>query len=71
MGSTAFAIDYGDYNEVAQNNDDATSWGLMAVQNFSDWGTDIYALFRNYELSRTSASYDDIDVFMAGARVKF
>jgi len=71
LGPTSFAIDYGSYDEVAQNNDELTSYALMFVQSFSNWGTDIYGVWRNYDLTRTGVSYDDINAALIGARVKF
>jgi hypothetical protein len=71
LGSTAFAIDYGQYDQVAQNNDNADSYGLMFVQNFTNWGTEVYGGYRNYDLSRTGVALDDVDAVLMGARVKF
>ena len=71
LGKTALAMDYGQYDEVAQNNDDATSYAVMVVQNLDDWGTELYGVYRNYDLNRTGASLNDIDAVMMGARVKF
>jgi hypothetical protein len=71
LGSTAFAIDIGQYDEIAQNNDSADTWGLMFIQNFTDWGAEVYGGYRNYDLSRTGSSLDDVDAVLMGARVKF
>ena len=71
LGSTSFAVDYGQYDEVAQNNDDADAWALMFVQNISDWDTDLYGVYRNYGLKRSGSNLDDIDAVLMGARVKF
>jgi len=43
----------------------------MFVQSFSNWGTDVYGVWRNYDLTRTGASFDDINAALVGARVKF
>jgi len=71
LGSTSFAVDIGQYDEVAQNNDSADTYAVMFVQNFTDWGTDVYGGYRNYDLSRTGASLDEVDAVLMGARVKF
>ncbi|MBT3702541.1 MAG: porin [Alphaproteobacteria bacterium] len=71
LGKTAFAVDYGQYDDVAQNSDEADAWALMLVQNFTDWGTEVYGVYRNYGLKRSGSNLDDIDAVLMGARVKF
>jgi hypothetical protein len=71
LGNTALAVDYGQYDEVAQNNDEASTYSVMMVQSLSDWGTDLYGIYRNYELDRPGSSLNDIDSVLMGARVKF
>jgi len=71
LGPTSFAIDYGSYDEIAQDNDELSTFGLMFVQSWSDWGADFYGVLRNYELSRPGSSFDDVNAAMLGARVKF
>lgn len=71
FGASHFGVDYGRFDNVAANNDEGTSYGLQFVQSISDWGTDLYAGYRRYDLDRTGASFDAIDVILAGARVKF
>ncbi len=64
-------MDYGQYDNFAANNDEATSYGLQFVQAISEWGTDLYAGYRRYDLDRVGSTFDEIDVVLAGARVKF
>ena len=71
VGTTRFAVDYGQANDINQNDDEITTWGIAAVQNLKDIGTDLYVVYRNHELDRTGEDFDDINIVMAGARVKF
>lgn len=71
FGSTHLSVDFGQYDNVAANDDDGTTYGFQFVQSISDWGTDLYAGYRRYDLERTGASFDEIDLVLAGARVKF
>lgn len=71
MGPTSFAVDYGRYDEIAQNNDELTTFGAMFVQSYSNWGTDFYGVWRKHELARPGSSFDDVNAAMIGARVKF
>ena len=71
LGPTSFAVDYGAYDEIAQNNDEATTFGVMFVQSLSDWGTEIYGVARKYKLTRPGSLLEDVDAAMIGARFKF
>lgn len=70
-GETAFSVDYGMWNDLGINEDEATSIGLAFVQNIKDWGTEFYLAYRLYQLDRTGADLDDVNTIMAGARLKF
>ena len=78
LGESRFSVDYGRYDDVAQNNDEAETWGFQIVQDFAKWGSEYYLGYRNYDLDRSfdnvggnPLSLDDIDVLMTGVRVKF
>ena len=71
FGSTNFAIDYGYFKHISQDDDDAQTVGLFAVQNVDSVGVDIYAGYRWHELDRTGTDFDDINAFLFGSRVKF
>jgi hypothetical protein len=69
--TTAFSIDYGQAENLAQDDDKGKTWAVTAVHDIADWGTEFYLTYRNYQLDRTSTNYDDINIVMAGARLKF
>lgn len=71
VGKTNFSIDYFKNEDVSQDGDDADSWALAVVQNVPDWGTDFYFAFRQYMYDNDTENYDDINVVMTGARLKF
>ncbi len=75
LGTTRFAIDWGQANDLDSNDSEITSIGIGVLQNFKEIGTDVYAVFRNYEAEQNvlgvAQNFDDVNVFMAGARVKF
>ncbi len=71
IGQTAFSIDYGNYEDIAQSGDDASAYGLQIVQNIDDWGTEFYLGYRNHDLDRPGDNFADIDAFLAGARFRF
>ena len=70
-GPTNFAIDYGYFEDIAQDNDDAATIGLFAVQQIKEYGIDLYFGYRWHELDRTGTDYDDINALMIGSRIKF
>jgi len=71
VGESRFSIDYATNDDVAQNKDEAKSFGFQFVQDFSKWGTECYLGYRNYDLDRSGTDFNDIDAVMSGVRVKF
>jgi hypothetical protein len=74
-GTTAFAVDYGKYDEVSLVKDDeASTYALYAVQNLDAYSTELYAGYRLYKLedrAATGEKFDDIGALFLGARIKF
>ena len=71
IGGTAIAIDYTQADDVDEDNDEFTSYGIFLVQTVDKIATDLYLGGRIHQLDRTGQNYDDITAVMAGARVKF
>lgn len=71
IGPTAFSFDYGTYDAAAQNQDEASAYGLQLVQKLSDYSTELYIGYRTYQLDRPTEDYADIMAVMGGARIKF
>lgn len=69
--TTAFSIDYGESESISVNGDRGRTWALAAVHDVHDWGTEFYAIYRMYLADAAVADFDDINAFMAGARLKF
>ena len=71
FGRTHLAVDLARNDDVAVENDEATSIGLSAVQNITDFGLELYGLYRWHELDRNGSDFDDIHIFTLGTRVRF
>ena len=71
LGDTAFSIDYGINDDVKVDGDEAKSFGAQLVQYIDNWATEFYLSFRNYDLDRSGADYEDINALLSGLRVKF
>lgn len=72
VGTTAFALDYGKYDEFSGTaGDEAKTYSLYAVQKLDNWGTELYTGYRIHKLDRTNASLDDIGALFLGLRIKF
>ena len=71
IGTTALALDYGRFNDIAQNDDEADSFALMAVQNLTKLGTELYIGYRLYSLERPGSDFGEINAILTGARIKF
>ena len=72
FGPTGFGIDYTYGQDVSADGDDGISVGLAAVQLIEDYGTELYAQIRFFDLDRDNAnSVDNIVVGTVGTRIKF
>lgn len=71
LGTTAFAIDYGKYDDMKADEDEGDTVGFTCVQKLQDWKTEIYLCIRHFELDREGSNFDDVDSAMAGLRIKF
>ena len=70
-GKTAFSLDYGKYNDQAQDGDEGDTMGAQVVQNLKALNTELYLGYRFYSLDRDSGNLDDISGVLAGMRLKF
>ncbi|MEX0694347.1 MAG: hypothetical protein WD075_07890 [Rhodospirillales bacterium] len=71
LGDTSFGVDYGVYNDVAQNSDEMITFGLQVVQDLAATGTSLYIGYRNHELDRPGSNFNDVDAVMTGINVAF
>lgn len=72
IGETHFGLSYGQYNDFAQDGDEANSLGFGIVQDLEPIGSNLWLLVRNHELDRTgSDSFDDIFIVSTGALFNF
>lgn len=71
IGKTAISFDYGMFDDVAQKDDEATTFGVQFVQYIESLATECYLGYRHHELDRNNEDYDDIDAVMSGVRIKF
>ena len=72
VGETAFGIDYTRSLNLPTGRDKGYSVAAAAVQQFEEYGTEFYLLYRLHSLDRDVApGVQDISVGSIGARVKF
>jgi cell division protein FtsB len=72
FGETAFGVDYTRSVNLPTGRDDGFSVGAALVQQFEDYGTELYMQYRIYSLDRDAdPNVQDINVGTIGARVKF
>ena len=72
FGETAFAVDYDRSVNLPTGTDEGYSAGAAIVQQFEDYGTELYMQYRLYSLDRDAdPNVQDINVGTIGARVKF
>jgi hypothetical protein len=66
----ALSVDYAYAEDVAQEDDEATSIGAAAVWNIWE-SVQFYGSYRWHELDRDNVDFNDIHAVMVGGRVKF
>ena len=71
MGTTAFSVDWHRSEDIAQAGDELDAIGFQIVQNVDWLGTEFYGAFRNHSFDRDGRSFDDLNIGMIGARVRF
>lgn len=72
FGQTGFGVDFTYGEHVSAEDDEGISFGVAAIQLIEEFGTELYAQFRIFDLDRDSGgSVDDIVVGTVGTRVKF
>ena len=72
VGQTGFGVDYTRSVNLPTGRDDGYSVGVAAVQQFENFGTELYLGYRLYSLDRDVApSVENMNVGTVGARVKF
>ncbi|MCW5209640.1 porin [Desulfobulbus sp. US1] len=73
-GSTACSFDYGVFSNIKNQDteEEGTAYGVQVVQKLSDYNTELFAAYRNFELEdNTAADYEPITLAMGGVRIKF
>ena len=71
LGESAFSLDYGMSDDVDQDGDEGTIFGVQLVQYIDAWATEFYLSFRNHDLDRSGADYQAVNAVLSGLRVKF
>jgi len=72
LGSTAMQVTYTKTEEAAAQGDEAIAWNVAVAQNLSAVGSQLYLQYERVSLEdNVSTDYDDISMFMAGAKVTF
>ena len=70
-GKTAFAIDYYSGTDIASAGSDSESTSFSVVQNITDWNTEVYLTWREYDYSEPETSFLAANAMFIGARFKF
>ncbi len=70
-GDTSISFDYYYGDEIASANSHSRHWGVQFVQNIDAAAMELYSMYSHNEYDDANANYQDIDIFMSGARIKF
>lgn len=69
-GKHAVSLGYGLAEDQAQAGDEADFVGVGYVYAATGWA-EVYALAKRHSLVRVGASFEDVNVLLAGTRLKF
>jgi predicted porin len=70
-GATTFSLDYGNTQDLASIDDEATAYGIFLIQEIKKVSTELYLGYRQFSLDRPGSDVEDIGLLVGGARVKF
>jgi hypothetical protein len=73
-GKTSISVQYANSEDNAGGgtNGDLDMWGVAFVQKIDSAALELYMAYSHYEYDdNTGVSYDDLDFFLMGARMKF
>ena len=71
LGTTSLSADYGESADIREDGETGETWSVAVVQDIPSWSTEFYLAYRNYSFDSDTASYDDVNAVLGGARVKF
>lgn len=71
IGQSALSADIGRYYNFSQNKDRATGYGAQVAQSINAVDLVVYAGYRRFHLDRTILDVHHLNLFLAGAIVKF
>ncbi len=71
LGDTAMSVSYYDGDEILAATGDTTHIGFEIVQNIDAAAMELYAAYSHNEYKTSTVVYQDLDIFTAGARIKF
>jgi hypothetical protein len=70
-GNNKIGMTYSETQDLNQNGDEATSWGIGFIHSIPGPKVEIYAGYQNHDLDRTGTNVEDMDIFNIGTRVRF
>lgn len=73
-GKTSISVQYAQNEDKLTSGDETESWGVAFVQNIDSAAMELYMAYSHHEYSDNligTPGFDDLDFFLAGARMKF
>jgi hypothetical protein len=71
FGSSAVALDYGQFSSMVSNDDDGDVFGIGFVQKIKSLSSEFYIGYRNFKLDRSGTDLKNINSLLSGVRFKF
>lgn len=71
-GKTSISVQYAQNEDALSSGDETESWGVAFVQNIDSAAMELFMAYSHHEYSDNSVvSYQDLDFFLMGTRIKF
>ncbi len=71
LGRTSIAVEYYDGGDLGFAGSDSRAIGIGLTQNLAEYGVDLVAAHRRYDLTSSETEFQTIEVTMLGARWRF
>lgn len=71
LGETAISADYINQNEHAAAGGRFQQWGVQLLQKVDAANMELYSGWSNSSYTTTAMNYQDINIFISGARIRF
>ncbi|MFQ5915972.1 MAG: porin, partial [Nitrospinota bacterium] len=71
LGKTFLSASFSRVDDFQKDGDESATWAVTVLQKIDKFSMELYAGFRNWDLTRRGRDVEDINLVFSGARIKF